>query len=163
MKEDRVRLPGVRAPQQDDVRLFNLAVRTCAAARSENRRQTGDAGGVSSPVAAIYVVRPHHGTNKFLGHVIQLVGGLRATEHAEVPRVFLRDRPAESLRHTIQCFIPGGGAMPAVLAHQWLSQTALDWGCHRFSKTVSSVGRRRVKWPGVSLVQDIPTPIGLGK
>jgi len=126
MKEDRVRLPGVRAPQQDDVRLFNLAVRTCAAARSENRRQTGDAGGVSSPVAAIYVVRSHHGTNKFLGYVIQLVGGLRATEHAEVPGVFLRDRPAESLGDTIQGFIPGGRAMPAIFAYQRLRQAALD-------------------------------------
>jgi hypothetical protein len=60
MKKDRVRFPRVGTPQQDDLRVFRFAIRTGAAARSEDRRQTGDAGSVSSPVTAIDVVRPHH-------------------------------------------------------------------------------------------------------
>ena len=56
VEENRVRLPRVRSPQQNHIRLFNLAIRAGAAPRSEYRRQTGDARGVSSAVAAIDVV-----------------------------------------------------------------------------------------------------------
>ena len=54
---DRVRLAGVRSPQEDEVRLLDLAVRARPAPRSEHRRQTDDAGGVSGAVAAVDVVR----------------------------------------------------------------------------------------------------------
>src|SRR5260370_19437580 len=114
MKEDGMCLPSVRSPKQDYVRLFHLAIGTGAAARSENRRQTGDARGVSSPVAAIDVVRSHHGTNKFLGGVVQLVGGLGATEHTEASRVMFLDRRTESLGHALQSFVPCGGAVATV-------------------------------------------------
>ena len=60
VEEDRMRLPRVRAPQQDDVRVFHLAIRTGPASRTEYRRQTGDARGVSSTVAAIDIVGAHH-------------------------------------------------------------------------------------------------------
>src|SRR5262249_5160654 len=59
------------------------------------------------------------------------------TEHAEVPRIVLRDRPAKSLGNAVQRFIPGGDAMPAIFAHERLSQAALDWSWHRFTAPVS--------------------------
>ena len=52
VEEDRMRLPGVRAPQEDDVRLLDLPVRRRPAARSEHRRQTDDARRVSGAVTA---------------------------------------------------------------------------------------------------------------
>jgi hypothetical protein len=120
MKEDGVRLPRIRSPQQDDVRLFDLLIRTCSAARSEDCRQTGDAGRVSSPVAAVDVVRPHDGADELLGRVIQLIRGLGAAEHAEAPRIVFLNRPVESLRHSFQSFIPRGWPMPAVFADERL-------------------------------------------
>ena len=65
MKEYWVRLACIRTPKQNDVRIFYLAIRAGASACSENRRQTGDAGGVSSPVAAINIVSAHHAANEF--------------------------------------------------------------------------------------------------
>src|SRR5690242_18930837 len=53
MEKDRMRVACVGTPQQNDVRLFDFAVGTRPAARSENRRQTDDARRVSSPVAAV--------------------------------------------------------------------------------------------------------------
>jgi hypothetical protein len=120
MKEDRVRLPRVRSPQQDDVCLFDLTIRTCSSARSEYCRQTGDAGGVSSPVAAIDVVRPHDGADELLGRIVQLIRSLGAAEHAEAPRIVLVYRPAKGLRHAIQSFIPRGWTMSTVFADERL-------------------------------------------
>src|SRR5258708_3019262 len=56
MKEDRMRLPGIAPPEEDDIRLLDLLIRGRPAAHSEDRRQTDDAGGVSGPVAAVDVV-----------------------------------------------------------------------------------------------------------
>ena len=125
VEENRMRFPRVRSPQQDDVGIFNLAIRTGPAARSEDRRQTGDAGGVSSPVAAINVVRTHDAANEFLRRIIQLVCGLRATEHAKIPRIVLRNGFAERHGDAFQGFIPGGWTMRTVLAHQRLRQAWL--------------------------------------
>ena len=74
MEKDRMRLASVRTPEQDYVRVFDFAVGTCAASRSENRRQTGDAGGVSSTVATVYVIGTDDGADEFLCRVVQLVG-----------------------------------------------------------------------------------------
>jgi len=76
MEKDGMSFPRVGAPKQNHVRLFRLAIGTCSASRTENRRQTGDAGGMSSPVAAINVVATDDRANKFLGDVVELVGGL---------------------------------------------------------------------------------------
>src|SRR5260370_39255730 len=111
-------LPMLRSPQRDSAPPFHLAIGTGAAACPENRRQTGDARGVSSPVAAIDVVRSHHGTNKFLGGVVQLVGGLGATEHTEASRVMFLDRRTESLGHALQSFLPCGGGMATGFAEE---------------------------------------------
>src|SRR6266853_6877899 len=95
VKENRMRLSRVRSPQQDHVRIFGFTIGTCSPARSEYRRQTGDAGGVSSSVAAIDVVCPHHGADKLLRCVVQFIGGLGAAKHAEVARIMLVNRSAE--------------------------------------------------------------------
>jgi hypothetical protein len=120
-----MRFPRIRSPQQDYAGVFNLTVRTRPAARSEYRRQTGDAGGVSSPVTAINIVRAHDRANKFLRRVVQFVGGLGATEHAKVPRIVLRDRLVERRSDPVHGLIPGSGTMGTVLAHQRLGQTSL--------------------------------------
>jgi hypothetical protein len=86
VEENRMRLPSIRSPQQDDVRLFNFAIRACSAARAEYRRQTGDAWRVSSPVAAVDVVAADHRPHELLRDVIQLVRRFRATEHSEGSR-----------------------------------------------------------------------------
>src|SRR5438093_7246962 len=73
VEEDRVGLAGVRAPENDDVGVLSLEVRGSPSPGSEHRRQTGDARGVSSPVAAVDVVRVHDGACELLGHVVHLV------------------------------------------------------------------------------------------
>ena len=93
VKEDRVRLPGVRSPQEDAVRFFNLAVRARPTTHAECRRQTGDARGVSRTVAAIEVVRAHHHARELLRGVVHLVRALRAAEQAErLPAMRVADR-----------------------------------------------------------------------
>ena len=111
MKKNRVGFPRIRTPQQDDVRFFNFAIAARATAGSEDRRQTGDAGGMSSPVAAINVVRAHDAADEFLRCIVQFVGGLGATEHAEVPRIVLRNRLAERRSDAIQGVIPRSRTM----------------------------------------------------
>jgi hypothetical protein len=122
VKENRVRLSRIRSPQQDHVRIFGFTIGTCAPARSEYRRQTGDAWGVSSSVAAIDVVRPHHGADKLLRRIVQLIGGLGAAEHAEVARIVPVNGSAERRGHAVHGFIPRGWAMPAVFTDQRLSK-----------------------------------------
>ena len=73
MKENRMRFPGVRSPEKNDVRFFDLLVRVCATARTENRRQTGDARGVSSTVATIDVVTADHDTRELLRNEVHFV------------------------------------------------------------------------------------------
>ena len=50
VEEDRMRLTGIRSPQEDDVRLLDLAVGRGPAARTERCRQTDDTGRVSGAV-----------------------------------------------------------------------------------------------------------------
>jgi hypothetical protein len=119
MKKDRMSLPRVRAPEEDYVRFFDFAVGTCSAPRSENRRQTGDARGVSSTVAAIYIVAADDRANEFLRGVIELVGRFGATEHAESARTVCSDLGAESIGGARECFVPGRRAMLAIFADEW--------------------------------------------
>jgi hypothetical protein len=116
MEENGMCFPRVRSPQQDDVRLFNLAVRTGSPARSENRRQTGDARGVSSPVATVDIVRPHHAAYEFLRRVIDFIDGLGATEHPKVSRIVFRDGFAKSSGDAVYSLIPSRGTVNSVFA-----------------------------------------------
>jgi len=98
MKKNRVSFPRVRAPQENYVRIFDLAIRTRPPARSEDRRQTGDAGSMSSTVAAVDVVRAHHAAHKFLRCVVHFINGFRATEHPEIAVVLLPDGSSKGRR-----------------------------------------------------------------
>ena len=118
MEKDGMGFACVRTPKQDDAGLLNFAVRAGSAASPENRRQTDDAGGVSSAVAAVDVVRADHRAHKFLSHVVELIGGFRATEHAEGARPMLFDLCAESGRDAVQSLLPTRRAMLAVLADE---------------------------------------------
>jgi len=120
MKEDRMRLPRVRAPQQDDVRFFNLTVRAGAAARPKYRRQTDDARGVSSTVAAVDIIAADHRPDELLRNIVKFIGGFRATEHAERVRpVFLFLAP-EAFRYPVQSLIPSGGTVPSIFTDKRL-------------------------------------------
>ena len=78
-----MRFPGVRSPEKNHIRFFDLLIGVRTAACSENHRQTGDARSMSGTVAAIDVVASHHDASEFLRNEIHLVRRLRATEHAE--------------------------------------------------------------------------------
>ena len=78
-----MRLAGVRPPEDDEIRVLDLLVGAGAAARSEDRRQTDDAGSVSGAVAAVDVVAAHDLPGELLCDEVHLVRGLRAAEHAD--------------------------------------------------------------------------------
>ena len=106
VKEDRMRFPGVRSPEQDAVRFFNLAIRARPTTHAECRRQTGDARGVSRTVAAIEVVRAHHHARELLRGVVHLVRAFRTAEQAErLPAMRVADR-GKPVRRPVQRFVP---------------------------------------------------------
>src|SRR3954470_22428924 len=109
MKEDRVRLARVRAPQENDVGLLDLLIGAGSTAGTEDRRQTGDAGSVSSSVAAVDVVGAQRHARQFLRGIVQLVGGLGAAEQAERRSARSIDGTAKPGRRALQRFVPGGG------------------------------------------------------
>src|SRR5438105_9529318 len=92
MEENRMCFPGVGSPEKNHVGFFNLLVRVCAPACSENHRQTGDARGVSSTVAAIDVVASDDDARELLRNKVHLVRRLRATEQPERLPSTLPDR-----------------------------------------------------------------------
>jgi hypothetical protein len=106
MEENRMRLSGIAAPKNDEVRFFDLAVRRRPTACSENRRQTGDAWGVSSPVTTVDVVAANRGTHEFLRGEIHFIGCLRAAEHAERGWTMSLDNAANTLGRRVQRLFP---------------------------------------------------------
>src|SRR5579859_1272320 len=116
MKENRMGFAGVGAPQKDNVGLLRFAVGTGAAARSENRRQTGDARSVSSAVATVNIIASDDRADEFLCGVVQLVGGLGATKHAKGLRTVLGDFAADAFGDAIERLFPACGAMGSVFA-----------------------------------------------
>src|SRR5215469_16660373 len=119
MEENRVRFARVRAPQQNEVRILHLLIRTGGPARSENRRQTGDAWRVSSSVAAINVVAAHHCAHKLLRHVVQFVCRFRTTEHPYGTRSVLPDLLLQPGNYAIERFLPACGTVSLSFAYQW--------------------------------------------
>ena len=92
MEEDRVGIARIRPPQDDYVSFFQGLVGTRAASRSEDRRQTDDAGSVSSAVTAVNIVTADYRASDFLRHKIHLVRRLRTTKHPDRrPTVFIND------------------------------------------------------------------------
>ena len=98
--------PSVRSPQQDHFGIFNFAIRAGPSTRPEYRRQTGDARGMSSPVAAVNVVAAHDAANEFLGGVVQFISSFGATEHAKVLWIVFPNGFAERRNHEVHGFIP---------------------------------------------------------
>jgi hypothetical protein len=120
MKEDGVRFPCVRSPQQDDVCFFHLGVGTGAAAGPENRRQTDDARRVSSSIAAVYVVRSDNRANELLCNVVQFVGRLGTTEHSEQPWIPPLDDAPQGMLDAVERFGPRRWTVGAVFTNQRL-------------------------------------------
>jgi hypothetical protein len=116
MKKNGMGFSRIGAPKKDDIRLFHFAIGAGAASRAENRRQTGDAWGVSSPVATIDVVATDDRADKFLRDVVELIGGLGATEHAEGARAMLGDFTADPSGDAVESFFPRCRTMLSVLA-----------------------------------------------
>ena len=118
MKKDGVRLASIGTPQQDEVGVLNLLIGTGPAPCSENRRQTGDAWGMSSSITTINVVAADHRPHELLRHIIQFVGCFRAAEHAKRLGTALCDLAADAAGDQVQSFFPGRFAVLPVLAHQ---------------------------------------------
>src|SRR6185369_663983 len=126
MKEDRVRLAGVRSPKQDQICLFTLLVRARPAARPEYRRQPGDAGRVSRTVAAVDVVAADDAPRKLLRDEVRLVRALRAAEETERAGPVLIDDAPEAGDGPVERLVPRGGPKAAGLTDQRLRQPRID-------------------------------------
>ena len=120
MEKDRMCFPCVRPPQQDHVGVFDFAVGACPAPGPKHRRQTGDAGRMSSPIAAVYVVAAHHAANEFLRCIVEFIRSLGAAEHAEIARIVLRDGLAKCCNNAVQGLIPSSRTMGNLFAYQGL-------------------------------------------
>ena len=135
MEKYRMRLPGVRAPEKNDVGLFDLLVRVGATTCAENRRQTGDTRSVSSTVTAIDVVASDHQPSEFLRDEIHFVGALGATEKPETLRTVFLNYSHQPLRRAIQRLVPTGrtqGAVASFVTNQRLSEADIRlWLRHR--------------------------------
>jgi hypothetical protein len=120
MKKDRMRLSRIRTPKDDQVGLGDLLIRARAAARSEYRRQTGDAGSVSGAVAAVDIIAPHDSARELLREKIQFVGRLGAAEQAESVRSarFLCAGKAGCGQR--ERLVPRSSTQLAVTANKWL-------------------------------------------
>src|SRR5216683_2888370 len=122
MKEDRMSLPRVRAPQDDEVGVLSLAVRARSSTGSEHCRQTGDAWSVSSPVTAVDVVAVHRDASELLRDVVHLVALFGAAEHTESIRALVPGGRDAGLRPLERLF-PRGRAQPPVISDQRFRQT----------------------------------------
>jgi len=76
MKEDGVGFARIRAPQENEIGLFDLPVGTGSASSTENCRQTGDTRCVSSAVTTVNVIAADDQSSKLLSHEVRLVSGL---------------------------------------------------------------------------------------
>ncbi len=133
-------LPRVGAPKKNEVGFFDFAVGTGAASRTENRRQTGDAGGVSSPIATIDVVATDHRADKLLRDVVEFVGGFGAAEHAEGARSMLGHFTPDTLRNAIESFFPCGWTMRSTFADQGSGQPFARSLHHGFTSHAPNTG-----------------------
>src|SRR5207237_3711982 len=120
--EDGMRLAGVRAPQEDDVRFLSLAIRAGPAARPEHRRQTDEAGRVSGSIATVDVVFAEDHAAELLGEEIHLVGRSRAAEDSDRVGPALGERLAELSGNAFERLVPGRPAMLAAFADQRCGQ-----------------------------------------
>src|SRR5581483_3292 len=116
VEEDRMRLARVRSPQDDQVRVTDLLVGARAAACTEHRRQTDDAGRVSGSVTAVDVVGVQDDPCELLRGVVELVRRLRAAEDAG-QRAFV-DGFAEAGRGAVERLVPARLTKLSAVAHE---------------------------------------------
>ena len=123
-------LSRVGSPQDDEVRVLYLAIGTCAAAHSKDRRQTDDARSMSSAVTAIDVVAAHDHTSEFLGHEIHFVGGLRTAEQPEALAAVGAAGLAKARGGAGERFVPASRAELAIVANKRRGESGTV-GLHR--------------------------------
>jgi len=111
-------LAGVRTPQENDIRVFDLSVRVGSATGAEYRRQTDDAWGMSSPVAAVDVVAADYTAGELLRQVVHFVAGFRTAEHAERVRTMAIDSCPEAAGSPIEGFVPASFAQTSTIPHE---------------------------------------------
>ena len=109
------------------VGVLDLLIRIGASPGTEHRRQTGDARSVSGAVAAVDVVAAGYDARKFLRDVVELVGRLRAAEHAERLWPGRFDRVRKTAGCPVEGFIPCGDAQIAAVSHHRLRQPKRCW------------------------------------
>jgi hypothetical protein len=130
VKKDGVSLPRVRAPQNDEVGVLNLAKRTRPASCTKDRRQTGDAGGVSSAITTVDVVGAHDGPGELLGKKIQLVRRLRAAKHSEALRSVPLGYAPKVACGAVKSLTPTGGTKLPVFPNQRMGDSIFHRICH---------------------------------
>jgi hypothetical protein len=121
MEEDGVRLARVRSPEDDEIRLLDLAIRARPAARAEYRRQTDDARRVSCTVAAVDVVAAD-AARELLGEIVHLVRRLRAAEKPEARWPAAFDGRTNPAGRSIERLVPRGWPQNIGVAYEWLRQ-----------------------------------------
>ncbi len=122
MEEDRMRLARIRSPEHDQVGALDLLVGARAAACPEYRRQTDDARGMSSSIAAVDVVAADDRTSELLGDVVHLVGGLRAAEHPKGASAATLPRVGQSRSGAVERLVPGSAAQGSAITHEGMRQ-----------------------------------------
>src|SRR5436190_5635314 len=122
MEPDRMRLPGVRSPEEDEIGVLRFLVRARAPARSQDCRQTDDGRSVSGPVAAVDVVVAEDLPGEFRRQKVDFVGRLGAAEYARRGSAVLGQVATEALGGAVERFVPRRGTESAVVADEGLSE-----------------------------------------
>ena len=115
MEENGMGFTGVGSPKDNEVCFLYLTIGTGAPAHSKDRRQTDDAGSVSSSVAAIDVVAVHHHASELLRHKVHLVGGFRTTEKPERIASVCGLCLEKTLRSAVKRLVPSRRAKRAIV------------------------------------------------
>ncbi len=110
MEKDGVRLTCVRAPKNNEAGFLNLSIRAGSPAQAEDRRQTDDARGMSSPVASIDVVAAYDSTRKLLSKKIKLVRCLRTAKDTEGLGAACFYSPMETFYRSVEGYVPASGS-----------------------------------------------------
>src|SRR5262249_61898857 len=122
--------PRFRTREEYPSCFFNCAEATSPASRPKNRRQTGDAWGMSSTVATIDVVAADDGADEFLCDVVQLIGRLGTTEHAKCARAVCLNFALKAFRSPLQGFVPSCRAVFAIFADEGSCQPIVRYARH---------------------------------
>src|SRR3954465_14131741 len=120
VEPDRMGFTGVRAPEEDEVRVLRFLVRARRAACPKDCRQTDDAGSVSGPIAAVDVVVAEDPAGELRRQEVHFVRRLRAAEDSGRRPAVFGQIALEPLRGAIEGLVPRGGTEHSVVANEWL-------------------------------------------